>query len=118
MTGLATSRKHASTRCVRILPGPIHRPGRSLLIRATPAPVSAATVSRPRHPLRHPSISMRSDEEAPEHGDWFASQASNPKVLEAVGRHFGVPHRSPAAVGAHLAEAFNQIGIYAGKSIE
>src|SRR5262249_26485087 len=76
MTALATSRKHVSTRCVRTPPGPIHRPGRSLLIRATPAPVSAATMSRPCHPWRHHSPSMRSDVQAPEHGELFASQAS------------------------------------------
>ena len=38
---------------------------------------------------------MRSDEEAPEQGELFASQASvaPPKVFEAVGRHLGVPDR-------------------------
>jgi hypothetical protein len=48
----------------------------------------------------------------------IGSRRKPPKVLEAVGRHFGVPHRSPAPGGAYLAEAFNQIGIYAGKIIK
>jgi hypothetical protein len=38
---------------------------------------------------------MRSDEEAPEQGELFASQASvaSPKVFKAVRRHLGVPDR-------------------------
>src|SRR5262245_19123901 len=87
MTGLATSRKHASTRCVKIagrlvievesgsiLPGTIPCPRPSPLIRSIPAPMSAARLSRPRRASRHLSRSMKSDTEAPEHGDCSKSQ--------------------------------------------
>src|SRR5439155_3047895 len=99
MTGLATSRKHASTHCMQILPGLIPSPRPPLLIRSIPAPMSAARLSRPRQASRHLSRSMKSDTEAPVHGDWSESQTSvaPPKVFEAVGQGHGAHRARPAS---------------------
>jgi hypothetical protein len=63
--------------------------------RDLPAPMSAARLSRPRPASRHLSRSMKSDTEAPEHGDWSESQTSvaPPKVYEAVEQGHGA-HRA------------------------
>src|SRR5215468_6812540 len=111
MTGLATSRKHASTRCVQILPGTIPCPRPSPLIRSIPAPMSAARLSRPRRASRHLSRSMKSNTEAPKHGDWseFIDAALNcTSKISSLRRQIDIVHKQ--CVNASLAECDDRVG--------